>query len=125
MRTLLALLVISCNAIKSRRASPQVLSVRDSRTGVMVQIVGSMHYNEHSIRTTQSVIRDLAERDALGAVVIESCRYIFNVHFTIAPAIDTVCKFSSFYVAISLVQFSMGKNASKAAEVIKLIGALD
>ena len=125
MRTLLALLVISCNAIKSRRTSPQVLSVRDSRTGVMVQIVGSMHYNEHSIRTTQSVIRDLAERDALGAVVIESCRYLFSFHSTIAPVTDTVVNSRLFYVAVALVQFSMGKNASKAAEVIKLIDALD
>jgi len=51
----------------------QTLSFRDRRTGVTVHIIGTMHYNPHSIAKTRAIIRSYGESDRLGSVVVESC----------------------------------------------------
>ena len=50
-----------------------VLNIKDASSGVTVKIIGCMHYNPHSIKTTSKYIRELGENGNLGSVVIESC----------------------------------------------------
>lgn len=51
----------------------QLLTFQEPSTNVTVQLVGSMHYNPTSIQLVEETIADLAEKDQLGSVVIESC----------------------------------------------------
>jgi len=53
--------------------SNQLLSFVEPTTNVTVQLVGSMHYNPYSIQVAENTISDLAKKDQLGSVIIESC----------------------------------------------------
>ena len=50
-----------------------MIELEEPTTGVPVYLIGCMHYNPASIALTRQTIQDLADRDQLGAVVIESC----------------------------------------------------
>jgi len=67
--------------IKSTAAMPkstQLLEFREPTTGVMVKLVGCMHYNPASIKLTEDTIQSLAANNQLGSVVIESCDIRWN-----------------------------------------------
>lgn len=51
----------------------QLLEFVEPTTGVTVRLVGAMHYNPVSIGLARTTIKELAEEDRLGSVVIESC----------------------------------------------------
>lgn len=51
----------------------QTLTFPEERTGVMVHLVGSMHYNPHSISRVCEIIRYYGEAGSLGSVVVEQC----------------------------------------------------
>uniref|UniRef100_A0A7S0X2V7 Uncharacterized protein n=1 Tax=Mantoniella antarctica TaxID=81844 RepID=A0A7S0X2V7_9CHLO len=51
----------------------QSLRFKDSRTGVDVVLVGTMHYNPASIHLAASTVRGLSEADDLAAIVLETC----------------------------------------------------
>lgn len=52
---------------------PFTLTFREKSTGVVVKLIGAMHYNPVSIQTSNSICKTLAENDSLQAVVVESC----------------------------------------------------
>lgn len=62
----------------------QTLTFPDSQTGVTVHLVGSMHYNPHSIARTTGIIKSYGEAGDLGAVVVEQCptrwEKVFELH---------------------------------------------
>jgi hypothetical protein len=55
-----------------RRAS-QILEFLEPETGVTVTLIGSMHYNPASIKLASDTIQNLAEKNQLASVIIESC----------------------------------------------------
>ena len=55
----------------SSGANKQVL--RLVHRGRDVRLVGTMHYNPRSIELSASTVRELASKDALGALVLETC----------------------------------------------------
>jgi pheromone shutdown protein TraB len=52
---------------------PQVLTFREPLSGVIVKLVGSMHYNPTSIALAEKVVETSAMEGRLRAVLIESC----------------------------------------------------
>lgn len=77
MYRLLSLFFLCCitNASKSKlsRAVPQEIFLIDKSTGISVQIIGCMHYNEQSIAAATSAVNTLGQSNQLGSLVIESC----------------------------------------------------
>ena len=51
----------------------QSLRFKDSRTGVDVVLVGTMHYNPGSIELAAGMVKKLADADDLAAIVLETC----------------------------------------------------
>lgn len=51
----------------------QMLSFIEPTTGVIVKLVGAMHYNPTSVKLAYRTCNDLAESSRLGSVVVESC----------------------------------------------------
>ena len=60
-----------------RRVS-QMLSFIEPSTGVVVKLVGAMHYNPTSVALAYSTCNELAERSCLGSVIVESCPQRWN-----------------------------------------------
>ena len=56
----------------------QMLSFVEPSTGVIVKLVGAMHYNPTSVALAYSTCNDLAERSQLGSVIVESCPQRWN-----------------------------------------------
>eukprot|EP01031_Cornospumella_fuschlensis_P026652 gene26652-32206_t len=56
----------------------QILEFIDPSTNTPVVLIGAMHYNPTSIALAKDTIRNLAENDELGAIVIESCPIRWN-----------------------------------------------
>lgn len=70
--------VIKPNIIQTTRHATklnynQLISFQEPTTNVTVKLVGSMHYNPYSIKVVENTISELAEKDELGSVIIESC----------------------------------------------------
>jgi hypothetical protein len=58
---------------RTQRHASQILEFVEPETGVTVTLIGSMHYNPASIRLATDTIQDLAEKNQLASVIIESC----------------------------------------------------
>lgn len=58
--------------------APQLLTFQEPQTNVTVVLVGAMHYNPASIALAGDTVRDLAERNALGSVIVENCEIRWN-----------------------------------------------
>ena len=56
-----------------KNAVPSLLTFQDPSTGILVKIVGSMHYNPASIRLAESTVEELALKNELSSVIVESC----------------------------------------------------
>jgi hypothetical protein len=56
----------------------QMLSFIEPTTGVIVKLVGAMHYNPTSVSLAYSTCNDLAEKAMLGSVIVESCPQRWN-----------------------------------------------
>jgi hypothetical protein len=56
----------------------QMLSFIEPTTGVIVKLVGAMHYNPTSVSLAYSTCNDLAEKSQLGSVIVESCPQRWN-----------------------------------------------
>ena len=69
-------------------SSPQLLEFIEPTTGVKVKLVGSMHYNPASIKLTQDTIGELAERNELGSIIIESCNLRWNTTLETGPLLQ-------------------------------------
>jgi hypothetical protein len=67
-----------------RRVS-QMLSFVEPTTGVIVKLVGAMHYNPTSVALAYSTCNDLAEVSRLGSVVVESCPQRWNKTLSSQP----------------------------------------
>jgi hypothetical protein len=65
------------SSIKAR-SSPQIVEFEEPTTGVTVKLIGCMHYNPASIKTTKDTINALARENKLGSVIIESCDIRWN-----------------------------------------------
>ena len=55
-----------------------MLSFVEPSTGVIVKLVGAMHYNPTSVALAYSTCNELAERSRLGSVIVESCPQRWN-----------------------------------------------
>jgi hypothetical protein len=51
----------------------QILEFIEPTTGTRVVLIGSMHYNPHSIALTSRTIEKLGREGTLGSVIVESC----------------------------------------------------
>ena len=65
-------------AVKSRKCDPlarlpQTLLFRDPVSGVCVHLVGTMHYNPHSVRRAEYLVQKYCQEDQLESLVLESC----------------------------------------------------
>ena len=60
-----------------RRVS-QMLSFVEPTTGVIVKLVGAMHYNPTSVALAFTTCNELAEVSRLGSVIVESCPQRWN-----------------------------------------------
>ena len=74
----------------STSSAPQVLEFREPTTGVLVKLVGCMHYNPSSIQLTEDTINELGRNNRLGSVVIESCDIRWNQTTAFAPPIKAI-----------------------------------
>ena len=74
----------------TKSSSPQLLEFREPSTGVLVKLIGCMHYNPASIQLTTDTINELARENRLGSVVIESCDIRWNQTKTLAPAVQSL-----------------------------------
>ena len=62
----------------SAAAAPQLLTFQEPQTNVTVILVGAMHYNPASIALAADTVRELAEKGALGSVIVEQCDIRWN-----------------------------------------------
>ena len=63
----------------------QTLFFRDAATNQPIHIVGTMHYNPHSINKVTQLIHDYGSTGRLGSVVIESCEERWSTTQRIQP----------------------------------------
>jgi hypothetical protein len=82
-----ALLPLASSKVSS---SPQLLEFREPTTGVLVKLVGCMHYNPTSIQLTADTINELGRDNRLGSVVIESCDIRWNQTKAFNPAVQAL-----------------------------------
>lgn len=79
---LLALHLYQCSTCEAFQISsgkpPQLVEFNEPQTNTKVILVGTMHYNPTSIQMVKNTIKDLAEENKLGSVVIESCDIRWN-----------------------------------------------
>lgn len=80
----------SSSTTTTRLSAAQLLEFQEPTTGVNVKLVGSMHYNPASIELAEKTIRELAERDRLGSVVIESCDLRWNTTAELSPLLQSL-----------------------------------
>ena len=66
------------SALTASKPPPQLVELVEPETGTRVIIVGTMHYNPTSISMVENILSDLASRDALGSVIVESCEVRWN-----------------------------------------------
>ena len=69
---------INDDSINSIENEAQTLIFKESSTGVEVVLIGSMHYNPHSIKLTREIVTKLAKQNSLDSVIIESCDIRWN-----------------------------------------------
>lgn len=60
------------------RKPPQLVEFVEPKTKTKVLLIGTMHYNPASIRMVEETIEDLAGKNQLGSVVVESCEIRLN-----------------------------------------------
>ena len=65
-------------ARNNTRKPPQLVEFVEPRTKTKVLLIGTMHYNPTSIRMVEETIEDLAGKNQLGSVVVESCEIRWN-----------------------------------------------
>lgn len=70
-------LLVAAQSEDLRRVS-QMLSFVEPTTGVVVKLVGAMHYNPTSVALAYSTCYELAEVSRLGSVIVESCPQRWN-----------------------------------------------
>eukprot|EP00977_Amphora_coffeiformis_P000002 scaffold5_cov169-Amphora_coffeaeformis.AAC.2 len=58
--------------------APQLLTFQEPQTNVTVVLVGAMHYNPTSIALAADTVRELADKGALGSVIVEQCDVRWN-----------------------------------------------
>lgn len=63
-----------------------VLRVVDAKSGSEVVLVGTMHYNPHSIALTKKIVAQEAAAGKLVAVAVESCPTRWNATLKMQPA---------------------------------------
>ena len=80
----------SSSSSSSSSSAPQVLEFREPTTGVLVKLVGCMHYNPSSIQLTEDTINELGRDNRLGSVIIESCDIRWNQTTAFAPPIKAL-----------------------------------
>lgn len=84
--------ILSTNGQQRNSAlrAAQLLEFVEPTTGVRVKLVGSMHYNPHSIELARRTCMELAEGSELGSVVIESCdiRWNASAYEELNPAVQ-------------------------------------
>jgi len=73
------------SALLAPDLTKQTLSFRDAQTGVTVHIIGTMHYNPHSISKTAAIIHSYGQKGQLGSVGIESCDRRWNLAQVLQP----------------------------------------
>jgi len=65
----------------SNKPTPkQTLVFRESSTGVPVHIIGTMHYNPHSIYNTKTILTHYGKTGELGGVAIELCPLRWEIY---------------------------------------------
>ena len=64
---------------------PQTLFFHDAETNQPIHLVGTMHYNPHSIKKVEEVIKAYGSTDRLGSLVIESCEERWEITQRIQP----------------------------------------
>jgi len=67
----------------------QVLWTKDPKTGTNIALVGSMHYNPHSIQLVEGLVGELGEQGRLKSVVVESCDTRWNIEQDLRKEMDT------------------------------------
>jgi hypothetical protein len=92
---LLLLLVALLSALLLTRASQPsaiaadplgVITLRDAKSRTRVRLVGSMHFNPHSIALAQRIVAEEASAGGLRAVAVESCPTRWNATLRMQPA---------------------------------------
>lgn len=74
--------------------SGAVISVYDAKTRSRAILVGTMHFNPHSIALARDVVSAEAMRGRLRAVAVESCPTRWNSTYGVAPVnslLRTIC----------------------------------
>jgi hypothetical protein len=80
--------ILSLSSFSSAlKNSQRVLEFQEPTTGVMVRLVGAMHYNPASIQLTTDTIRQLATSNELGSIIIESCDIRWNSTMQMNPTV--------------------------------------
>ena len=74
----LMMMVLCCCSLVSAlqqntQRIPQTLLLREPHTGILVHLVGTMHYNPHSVTKVASIVSDYGKSNRLGSLVVESC----------------------------------------------------
>mmetsp|Transcript_408 Transcript_408/g.925 ORF Transcript_408/g.925 Transcript_408/m.925 type:complete len:321 (+) Transcript_408:53-1015(+) len=72
-RTRLLSIMLLLGAAESY-SQTQTLCFKDKLSGTSVHIIGTMHYNPHSVKKVEDVIRQYGSDGRLGAVVLEQCK---------------------------------------------------
>lgn len=77
----------------------QMLSFVEPSTGVIVKLVGAMHYNPTSVSLAYSTCNDLAEKSKLGSVIVESCPQRWNKVLELITSLPSYINDSSLYIS--------------------------
>lgn len=65
-------------ASTTEKVPNQILKFQEPKTNVTVVLVGAMHYNPSSIQLAEQTIEDLANKQQLASVIVESCDIRWN-----------------------------------------------
>lgn len=84
----------------------QTLFFHDAKTGVPIHIIGTMHYNPHSIAKVQDIISSYGKANRLGSVVLESCEERWSATQHVQPEGSTMRAFldNEFQTAAELAK---------------------
>jgi len=64
--------------MRNKNNPPQLVEFIEPKTKTKVLLIGTMHYNPTSIKMVEETIEDLAAKNQLGSVVVESCEIRWN-----------------------------------------------
>ena len=105
---LAVLLAAAASGLPATKINGAVMSFVDPKTRSKVVLVGSMHYNPHSIGLARTTVEQEAANGRLRAVCVESCPTRWNATLEAQPV-------GSFLRALCDNEMQSGQEAGEAA----------